>query len=410
MAAGDLTDLMLRVRYRGSFNSADTGLTDTVITAQINAALKQVASEQDWPWLESSATITSANGIQSYAVPTGWVRTTAIIDTAAGVPLDERSVEEIDSFTAVAHPLYFALYGDAVLLGPTPDAVYSLKHRFVKAESVLSAGTDLPLIPRAFDEGVVEFATALCHLFTRQTEKAAEAQARYDAWLKTTQDIVNRTLRPRRAHVAAGTGTLADLSARLLARGGFKPTDVEIGYNARVAFINAAIKKIANERDWPWLYTTATITTVANTSTYALPAAHVRTDSIFEPSTGTLLDERQIEELDALVTTADRPVFFAAYGSNMVLAPPPDGVYTLTHRYVRSETPLAAQTDTPLIPAALDEGIVEWAAKLAFDTLGNAEASKAAAERYDTWIKQTVDNIRRTRRPVRVQVRAGAVW
>lgn len=205
------------------------------------------------------------------------------------------------------------------------------------------------------------------------------------------------------------SGDLTDLDARVINRGSFNSSDTGLTQAVRFTFVNAALKQISNERDWPWLFTTATITTVAGTSTYAHPTGYVRTDSIYEPATGQSVQERQIEEIDQLVSRG-RPVFWASYGTNIVLGPPPDGVYTLTHRYVRIEPALTTGADLPLIPNAFDEGVVEWATYLAHTFTRQFDKAGEAAARYNAWLKSTQDNVRRGRRPVRVQVRPGAVW
>jgi hypothetical protein len=206
-----------------------------------------------------------------------------------------------------------------------------------------------------------------------------------------------------------GVGDLSDLDSRLLSRGSFNQDDTGLTGNVRRSFINAALKQISNERDWPWLFTTATIATVAGTAAYAHPTGYVRTDSIFEPSTGDGLDERQIEELDR-ITARDRPTFWCSYGTTTVLGPVPDGVYTLTHRYVRAEPLLTDDDDAPLIPNAFDEGTVEWACYLAHTFARQYDKAQEASARYNAWLKATYDNVRRGRRPLRVQVRPGAVW
>lgn len=206
-----------------------------------------------------------------------------------------------------------------------------------------------------------------------------------------------------------GAGDLSDLDARVLNRGSFSSDDAGLTATVRRSFINAALKQISNERDWPWLFTTASIVTVAGTSTYALPTGYVRTDSIFEPSTGLVLVERQITEIDQYVTR-DRPILFTTYGTNTVIGPPPDGVYTLTHRYVRTEPLLTDDNTAPLIPNAFDEGVVEWATMLCWDFARQWDKAGEAGTRYNAWLKSTVDNVRRSRRPLRVRVRPGAAW
>lgn len=210
MAAGDLADLRSRVIARGSFNSSDAGLTAAAHNTHINAALKQIAAERDWPWLYTSETIAAVSGTAVYTPAAGWVRTDSLAHADTGESLAERQIQEIDRISgamagSTSRPWAFALYGDQIVLGPVPAAVLSIRHRYVRAEPVLVADGDLPLLPRAFDEGAVEWAVQLGHAFTRQFDKAEAAAARYNAWLKTVQDSVRRARRPLRVQVRPGS-------------------------------------------------------------------------------------------------------------------------------------------------------------------------------------------------------------
>lgn len=208
MAAGDLTDLQGRVQSRGSFNTSDVGLTAAKLTEFINAALKQISAERDWPHLFTTETITTAAADSTYTLPAGHIRTDAIVDPTTGDTLIERQIEELDRITGAGRPMFWAAYGTEIVVKPIPDGVYTLTHRYVRSETALSAGGDLPLLPRHMDEGVVEWATMLAHTFTRELDKAAEAGARYNAWLKATVDNVLRGRRPRRVQVLGATSVL----------------------------------------------------------------------------------------------------------------------------------------------------------------------------------------------------------
>jgi hypothetical protein len=128
-----------------------------------------------------------------------------------------------------------------------------------------------------------------------------------------------------------------------------------------------------------------------------------------EPSTGIALDERQIEELDRIIYTGE-PRIWCDYGANTVLKPTPDGVYTFTHRYVKKETPLASGGDLPAVPPNFDTGIVEWATMLSFRFTRQYDKADEAADAYNNWLTATVDIVRRSRRPIRVQVRPGSPY
>lgn len=204
MAAGDLTDLISRVREKGGFDADDAGLTDPKLTAFINAALKQVAQEHDWPWLKTSANISAVAGTSEYATPADWMRTDSLVIPDVGIVLENRDIDDLDRIIYRDRPALFAIEAEQVVLKPIPDAAYTIKHRYYRVERTLVSGADVPYMPSTFDEGIVEFATSLAFRKLRQGDKAVLADQAYQAWLKRTRDIVKRSRRPVRVSVRPG--------------------------------------------------------------------------------------------------------------------------------------------------------------------------------------------------------------
>lgn len=205
MAAGDLTDLLSRVREKGGFDSDDTGLTDAKITPFINTALKQIAVEHDWPWLKTSATISAVAGTAAYSLPADYLKTDSLVIPSLGIVLENRDIDELDRVIYNDRPSLFAIEAEQVVIKPTPDSSYSITHRYFRNERALSTGSDTPYIPTAYDEGIVEFAVALAFRKLRQVDKAALALNEYREWLKRTRDVVKRSRRPVRVQVRPGS-------------------------------------------------------------------------------------------------------------------------------------------------------------------------------------------------------------
>jgi hypothetical protein len=70
-----LTEMRTAVRTRIGNPSTDGFFTDAQLTDLINEALAAVSAEEDWPWLQTSANITTVAGTAAYAAPAGWVHT-----------------------------------------------------------------------------------------------------------------------------------------------------------------------------------------------------------------------------------------------------------------------------------------------------------------------------------------------
>ncbi len=100
---------------------------------------------------------------------------------------------------------------------------------------------------------------------------------------------------------------------------------------------------------WPERFqTTATITTVAGTSTYALPTDWFGTIAV-DVLTGTqysALRHLQEEERNDFQTSTGAPVGFRVIGSNVQLFPTPGAVYSLRHTYVPTATAITLSSQS----------------------------------------------------------------
>lgn len=203
-----LTDLDALVVGRLGVNSNDTRLTSSVRTRAINEAVRQVTLEADWPWLVTSGTLTTVVGTASYSVPSTWFRTRHIIHQDNGDSLLHRSLIDVDSYNISGRqgrPMIYTVEGSAILLGPVPDGVYNLTHRFMRTETALVSGSDSTLIPTLYSRGVVEWATSALLREIREMDRAVEADAEYIKWLKRTKDNIKQSREPYRVRVRPGS-------------------------------------------------------------------------------------------------------------------------------------------------------------------------------------------------------------
>lgn len=195
----NLTSLMSTARTRFGAPSGDSFYTDAVLTALVNEALDAVSLEFDWPWLQGSATITTAAADRDYAVPADWIRTRKLY-IANNEPLELVPSSDVLWSTAQGRPTQYAIEGDLVQLFPVPDGVYSVTHKYTKSEPDLSTGSDTPLMPAVFHHAIVALVVNLMHVRAGNLTKANAALVDYRAWLTRMQDHRRRssaTLRPR---------------------------------------------------------------------------------------------------------------------------------------------------------------------------------------------------------------------
>lgn len=203
-----VTTLIAAVRRRTGLSSSDAFAADTDITELLNEASASVATERDWPWLETSTTLTTANGTASYSVPADWTRTRTLQISGSDPMDDSRSRQELDGLfptsTDTGQPQFFVITGDAIRLYPTPDGVYTVTHVYYRTETTLDDGADVPLMPAWAQGALVHAAAAMLFRRTNQMERANEEEQQYERWLKRLHDNARRVTGPVRVRVRSG--------------------------------------------------------------------------------------------------------------------------------------------------------------------------------------------------------------
>lgn len=174
-------ELKTELRTRIGVPTDDSLFTTTVLGQLVNAALQHIAVDRDWPWLEQEATITTANGDDSYAVPANWMRTLHVVG-AGGVPLERTAIERLDYMNGSGSPRFYGVFSDEVVVRPTPTAIENLKHRYIGTEPALSADGDTPLMPTGYHYAIVAFAAYLAYRRTGNMPEAGAAMAEYETW------------------------------------------------------------------------------------------------------------------------------------------------------------------------------------------------------------------------------------
>lgn len=178
----NLTALTGALRTRLGVPSTDALFTDSVCTELINAAVHAIEVKHDWPWLEAVETINTVNGTDTYTPASGWMRTVSV--TISGrPPLERRTIEEIDLLLgASGDPRFYTVFAEQIVVRPVPTSALAMKHRYIKTETDLSAGSDTPLIPAAYHQAVVSLAAHYGFRRSNQLADAGAALAEYQQW------------------------------------------------------------------------------------------------------------------------------------------------------------------------------------------------------------------------------------
>ena len=185
-------------------------------------------------------------------------------------------------------------------------------------------------------------------------------------------------------------------------------TGLGMDTSAQDAWINAAIQQISTEREWPWLDGTDSFSTVADTAEYALPSDWAGTRSVTS-SYGATYPPVPIRTGDDWDDWRDDYDYgFAIEGTNLVLYPTPTSVFTIKHRYIKTETALSSDSDTPELPTEFHWAIIHLAAALTYDRLGQMPQAAAQRALYDNYYRNMLARLSRARGPRRVRVRPGS--
>lgn len=161
---------------------------------------------------------------------------------------------------------------------------------------------------------------------------------------------------------------------------GFDPTQ----YGTRIVqWINDGQNLVARRVDYYVDEATSSLTTIPGTSVYAWPAglAHIR--SLFDTTRNIEMQYVSIRDIDRSPVANGAPMFYALQGENFVLYPVPDSVYNLECRYWMMPPPLAANTDTPTIPADWHHMLICYATWQAYESDDDPQAGQYWETRFE---------------------------
>jgi len=173
-------------------NSTNTGDVDFSSTEQVNTFIKQaeqrIYNSVQLLELRKNVTGTCASGIQYLTVPTDWLAaySVAVIDTDGSynylLNKDVNFIREAFPIpTATGLPTHYALFDEnALFLGPTPDAAYSIElHYFYYPDSIVTTSTSW--LGDNFDSALLYGSLLEAYTFMKgEQDVIANYQKRYD--------------------------------------------------------------------------------------------------------------------------------------------------------------------------------------------------------------------------------------
>lgn len=148
-------NLQDRVIALGNYGESDR----TNIKSMLNVAYYDVCKRRRWSWLESSTSLATVANTATVAVPAavqafafGRLRPTVtdlwapdyIEDFGDFDNLTRRAVNTTDT---TSEPLYYSIFNNLVYFYPTPNAIITYSLYYWAEPVLLSADSDVPLIP-----------------------------------------------------------------------------------------------------------------------------------------------------------------------------------------------------------------------------------------------------------------------
>lgn len=173
------------------------------------------------------------------------------------------------------------------------------------------------------------------------------------------------------------------------------------------SLINEAMHFISSADDWPWLQTSENITTVAGTRAYTPNANWVRTKQLYINDSEPFVFI-SVAEADDNGNRQGQPDQYTIYDEDIIMVPTPSSVYTVVHQYIKKETDLSGDSDSPIMPTMFHYAIVEKAAELALLRAGYGERASTARQQYQEWYRNMISFRRRSQVPMRPRVRPGS--
>jgi len=141
------------------------------IKRYLNWAQQDIASRKDWHWLKSSKTLTTTSGTEEYSLDSTCHKVIAMKDETNETylrPINARAFEVsepyVDTSSDTGKPRYWypseidSSENQQVKFYPVPNGSYTIRYRFYKRLSDMSADTDVSRVPAKYHKLLVDFA------------------------------------------------------------------------------------------------------------------------------------------------------------------------------------------------------------------------------------------------------------
>jgi hypothetical protein len=168
-----------------------------IITELINEAQNALYSEANWHSLYTTSTVATVASTATVAAPT-LGRIIDLIDTTNNKVLIEDVVRAIDEADPDADhtgtPTHFALQGANFVLYPIPAGVYTLRYRYWKIPTALTANANTSSLPIDCENCIIQYVLAGIHEYLKNFDASDRAWVRYKQFMTQAKKANSKVL------------------------------------------------------------------------------------------------------------------------------------------------------------------------------------------------------------------------
>lgn len=187
----NLTALQADLRVKIG-NPSTSQVADSVLTSYLNKAQKRIADRYRFHKTRKVVTFPTVASTDKYNVPSDYNVVMSLADQTNKRPLRKTSFAFINANPSQTNqqPTRYAIEQGYIHLWPTPDAVYTIQMMYRANPTDLSAGSDTPVFPDAWHEGLPLCARHIYWDDNGDVAKARYALDIYNDWLENKTDEI----------------------------------------------------------------------------------------------------------------------------------------------------------------------------------------------------------------------------
>lgn len=128
------------------------------------------------PGRDTTGTVATVSGTQTVSLPSDFAQMRQLRiagDNSTGYPLEAVTLNTVEAYDYSGKPTVYAIHGDTIILGPIPDAAYTLNLRYEQKLTALTDNSQTNWVLANHADAYVYMAAAVISLHMLDRETAA---------------------------------------------------------------------------------------------------------------------------------------------------------------------------------------------------------------------------------------------